>query len=743
MAGSFFVKQLQMYTDASPSMEYLDQIFKFFKEVGQQLSYPLMDYLVELSDALSKKNMDYPRPMHGPAIKLIVELLRCYLPSLNYTLLCLKLLRTFSHFDDNLATLVKCGAAAKLLGSMSAYQGEAELQQLGLDILGRLAKYKPHPGEKAPLREATVEFVVRALKNMKGNMEVCRSGCRVLANLSTTLMDLLNHYLDEEAEQPSPVILSDIDKYDQLLVFLFGQTIPSVQDILQKFPTDLGVVTEGRRLLYTYAKFPQLQQKEKLWKERHEVLLKQDEEGYEKISYGPIPDSVSELVPRQLPNSEIHQGILKPPRSFETCHNSDRKIKFSDEVQCESSSSLDVSHDDSYYGDKPDSSGLLPVPETVLSDNENEGIHQLAKNLSIKKHGHSQEDFSDESTDPDDVFLDVDGERKNAKKHIKKRVHCQQKYEEFSPSEKEHSEMPSPSHFDLTVRNGEAKENQVHVHRDETHTPKDFITNRVPLDSNEELSHQSQHKPGRNISHCSNQLSGDVPQDIHGSFVDRSIIFINTDERQKIDDEESCHSETNSGPANMSVNVPNREDDSTMAQENDPADVQDPLRDIPFWNQLVFSQVIVYVSSLVLREDEQQALLVIDQPIKMLMQKMSAPSSLIKFACSQYSDSDTLMDLDPAVVISIIDAVRYRSLIDELLQTALLSVVQKLGRNLHARSVSAAMMFIKATFGNSYFTKTLTEEAFVQKFRSCFRRATEGLSSTDIDTARKELASVL
>ncbi|KAK3607195.1 hypothetical protein CHS0354_008880 [Potamilus streckersoni] len=735
MAGSFFVKQLQMYTDASPSMEYLDQIFQFFKEVGQQLSYPLMDYLVELSDALSKTNMDYPRPMHGPAIKLIVELLRCYLPSLDYTLLCMKLLRTFSHFDDNLVTLVNCGAAAKLLGSMSAYQGEAELQLLGLDILGRLAKYKPHPGEKAPLREATVEFVVRALQNMKSKMEVCRSGCRVLANLSTTFMDLLNHYLDIEAEQPSPVILSDIDKYDQLLVFLFGQTIPSVQDILQKFPTDLGVVTEGRRLLYTYAKFPQLQQKEKLWRERQEVLLEQVEEGYEIISHGPIPDSVSELVPRQLPLSEIQQGILKPSRSFETCHSSDRKIKFSDEVHGESSSSLDDSHSDSYCSEKSDSSGCLRVSQPVMLENENEGIDQFAKSLSIKKYEPHQEDSSGESTDPDDVFLDVDGERMKSKKQVRKRVLHQQKCEVFSPSEKENFERQSPSHFDVTVRNGETKENQVHVHGDEIRTPTDFITTRVPLDSDEQLSHQ-----GHNIGHGSNPFSGamsDLPQvsDRHSTFSDTSIIFSETDERQIINDEESCDSEP--------VNVPNREEDSTVVQEKDPKEGQDPIRDIPFWNQLVFSQVIVYVSSLVLQEDEQQALLVIDQPVKMLIQKTLAPYSLIKFACRHYSDSDTLMDLDPAVVISIIDAVRYRSLIGKLLQTALLNVIQKLGKNLHAESVSAAMMFIKTTYGNSHFTKTLSEEEFVQKFRSSFRRATEGLSSADIETARKELATIL
>jgi hypothetical protein len=52
--------------------------------------------------------------------------------------------------------------------------------------------------------------------------------------------------------------------------------------------------------------------------------------------------------------------------------------------------------------------------------------------------------------------------------------------------------------------------------------------------------------------------------------------------------------------------------------------------------------------------------MVIDKPIAKLLEETGAPPGLIEFAEKQYGGEMTLMDLEPAIVISVIDAVRYR-----------------------------------------------------------------------------------
>ena len=50
-----------------------------------------------------------------------------------------------------------------------------------------------------------------------------------------------------------------IQRYEECLLFMFKQSLPVVQTILDDHGTDLGVRTEGRKFVYYYAKLPQLQ----------------------------------------------------------------------------------------------------------------------------------------------------------------------------------------------------------------------------------------------------------------------------------------------------------------------------------------------------------------------------------------------------------------------------------------------------------------------------------------------------
>lgn len=71
-------------------------------------------------------------------------------------------------------------------------------------------------------------------------------------------------------------------------------------------------------------------------------------------------------------------------------------------------------------------------------------------------------------------------------------------------------------------------------------------------------------------------------------------------------------------------------------------------------------QIITYVGSLVFQGEDSMVLMVIDKSIKDLLEDAKAPLGLIEYAGNQYGSDLTLMDLEPAMVISVIDAVRYR-----------------------------------------------------------------------------------
>lgn len=59
--------------------------------------------------------------------------------------------------------------------------------------------------------------------------------------------------------------------------------------------------------------------------------------------------------------------------------------------------------------------------------------------------------------------------------------------------------------------------------------------------------------------------------------------------------------------------------------------------------------------------EDAQALSVIDKPLYALLATSEAPKGLLNYTKSQFEDSKTLMDIDTAFLISVIDAIRYRS----------------------------------------------------------------------------------
>ena len=62
---------------------------------------------------------------------------------LSRVILLLDLMRTFSHFDSNMATMARHQVAATVVGCMSVYCDVVEVQAYGLDTLAKIAKFRP------------------------------------------------------------------------------------------------------------------------------------------------------------------------------------------------------------------------------------------------------------------------------------------------------------------------------------------------------------------------------------------------------------------------------------------------------------------------------------------------------------------------------------------------------------------------------------------------------------------------
>ena len=52
-------------------------------------------------------------------------------------------MRTFSHFDSNMATMARHQVAATIVGCISVYCDVVEVQAYGLDTLAKIAKFRP------------------------------------------------------------------------------------------------------------------------------------------------------------------------------------------------------------------------------------------------------------------------------------------------------------------------------------------------------------------------------------------------------------------------------------------------------------------------------------------------------------------------------------------------------------------------------------------------------------------------
>jgi hypothetical protein len=67
---------------------------------------------------------------------------------LSHVVLCLQLIRKFSHFPQNLPIIIKCKAATAVMGCMAVYLKEEDVQLNCLDILAKITTFQYQLTEK-------------------------------------------------------------------------------------------------------------------------------------------------------------------------------------------------------------------------------------------------------------------------------------------------------------------------------------------------------------------------------------------------------------------------------------------------------------------------------------------------------------------------------------------------------------------------------------------------------------------
>ncbi|XP_045164453.2 uncharacterized protein LOC123528642 [Mercenaria mercenaria] len=715
LSASYFAKQLRMFTDATITPKLLDDVFKLFMDTIEYCRDIYMNYLSDISQALAKvPDRSNTRPMHGPAVRFLTELLKQCIDPVERVILILDLLRTFSHFDNNLVTMVRYQTTAAVLGSISAYLDVVEVQQCGVDILAKIATYKPTLDKKAPLREAGLDLAIRSVKYHNTNLSLSRSVCRMLANLASTLINVLNSWLDTESPADSNVA-NIIEQCENLLEYVFKEGIPVIQLIMKNFGRDLGVNTEGRKFIFYYAKLPQLQLKKSKWSKMLDEKTEEGDQETESIheQIGDTYDNVSvsqTISQNQLLSGEVKteepQSILKRVGSYENLKSSEKRLVFADDT---------VGGSDT---------------ETTYS--------------SV-----SEDDFEQSVTASVAVPSEIDGDfSSNVVQHLVRKTIKRRKRSVTDSSEAGVSDSESESEFLQSL--------SVTQKRDETDSPVQNVSAGAS-------GVERQNGKTKNNNSCADDS---MMRQISKTDVNETHLTDNGYEVVRYEDEkENVSTDMSENRVNEIVNdksdfpvkhknsqdagngnskITNNEAPSQSERESHFKDDmgKSAVIDVTFLGKLVRTQIVVYVGSLVFRGEDSMVLMVIDKPIPNLLEDASAPQGLVEFATSQYGTNMTLMDLEPAIVISVIDAVRYRSVTKDLVQSAVLSLTRTMNEKLQTATLNTAMLFFKAMFSDEHLRPILTDEEFLKEFRPCFHNATERMEkSHNVEDLRKNLTA--
>lgn len=752
LAGSFLTKQINQYTDTKLSAAITDQIFTFLQEVAGYQRAIIVAYILEISQSLEEMpESERDRPLHKPSVRLLVELLRQIMDPLSHVVLCLQLLRTFSHFPDNLVVMVNCQATPAVLGCMAVYPEVTEIQQYGLDILAKIATYRPKPGEKIPLRETALEMILRSIQHHKKSVLIVPPGCRTLVNLTSSLQENLDNFLSTDLGS-FPEVEEAIEKYDNLLRHIFQHAIPVVQSVLQEYPSNLDVKTEGRRFFYNYSRMTQFTNKKKLRVDFGSAITEPAHSFTETLT------TPTMFVSNQN-QEEVTQGILRDPKQKKYTDMLDRKVHFPDDVG--PLDSLTSSEDES----DPDLVTPVVEPKLVVKETvvlSEDAAEALRRGVDAEEERDPQ--FSvgvpQDEIDPPDPLTDRGADDRFTSEMVIN-LGPQGDIEDVTAKcggtsitiETNPSPTSPVSIFCPTlscnghVRNSDPicqeEGHNTHMVR---HNPRDMLyedcdsVKKVKnVNSNQEpvqLNHGNDKNEG--CEDCGGLVQGSKVKDTQPKTSPHSAKPHVLSSLSEDDEEEEDYIPMNFPQMDLKGG-PLGEEEVRLRKDHltpDTEELRYSVSDVSLCTKVIRVQVSHYISSLVFGGEDAQALSVIDKPLYTLLATSEAPKGLLDYTKSQFEDSKTLMDIDTAFLISVIDAIRYRSLFHDLVQKSVTEVMNCMFGRYSRDVLRFTVICLMSLFENERLRSLLAERTFLTEVMEIMTKLCSALQK-DIPTIQE------
>ncbi|XP_059151050.1 uncharacterized protein LOC131937544 isoform X2 [Physella acuta] len=135
--------------------------------------------------------------------------------------------------------------------------------------------------------------------------------------------------------------------------------------------------------------------------------------------------------------------------------------------------------------------------------------------------------------------------------------------------------------------------------------------------------------------------------------------------------------------------------------------------DVIFMKRLMSVQVTCHVCSASVQGQNPKVLKLLDMPLMELLSQPGIPNAVWQFASCQFDEGATLMDIDPAAVIAIIDAVRYKMLAFDLVKKSLQLLVQSLTLKLHTKMFAITEEVFASVLRDTTLSSILSDEDFV------------------------------
>ncbi|XP_041347190.1 uncharacterized protein LOC121367090 [Gigantopelta aegis] len=760
LAASYLNRQIHLHTDTRMTSSLMDQVFKVLQDVAYHRKDILMDFLKRVArETQEMPEGDNHRPLHDAIICLLVELLKQFLDPVSQVILVLQLLRSLSHIQYNLATLVQCHATAAILGTMSAYLGQSDVQLNSLDILAKIATYTPLPHEKIPLRETGVELVLRAMQHHSTELLIVQAGCRALSNLATMLYETANQIIDT-GDVTNPDLGVSLNSLTFLLEHMYQACMIVVQTAVRDFSDDLTIKTDGRKFLYIIAKLSQLQQKKAKWFESVQEL-----------------DNSSAVSNSEIPA----EGILKKSRSFENLRQPERRVFFDDDrapgVYDSDSSSLTDSDEHRVEAgstqhsltDSSEHSTKTSVTSNEENKMEDDCSNPLVTNSEKKK---MEDDFTKR-------FLTEN----------EKNVNNGDSAERLKSSSEESKVDDSPT------KPSSVKETKSQIAFD----------NPIYFEVNVESKHNHMIDLSKvdgkigEINPILEMKSNDIGDD--KQCLDKNVQLYDErdigDDKQCSDSNVRLYDEIDIVHALVSSQQPNTEltEHNSMTQSNsatcDPLDVDEtdsrqnsgevvnpvcggssrPVSVETVGGQLVFvdslnhaedlsdcssvevnflirlmkAQIVCRVCSLALRDEDNRAYRILDRPLTDVLEEEHLSTALRQFVIKQYKPELSLMDLDPSTAISLIDAVRYRSQVaPDVVQKILVGVAKNLNESLRPFCLRLTFAFLTNILDDVALKTIVSDPNFCCECKRHLENvATNLVDRSDIDSVIGKLKTMM